>query len=165
MSHRFTAPHRLCSHLQNVSRGAVARTSIPYTEASLAITSILLRHGLISSLALGSPNEARPSIFPSLAVADRRIWVALKYRNGLPVLRNMNVVSKGSFRVDVDHGELGRILTGKRARNVAGISMGEILVVRTPPDPKKRRTGRDIFMDGWEAWRTGLGGELLLRVS
>lgn len=161
----LAAPHRLCSHLQNVSRGAVARTTLPYTEASLAITSILLRHGLISTLTLGSPVEADPTLFPSLGVADRRIWVGLKYRNGLPVLRNMNVVSKGSFRVVVDHSELGRILTGKRAKNVAGVSMGEIFVVKTPVDTKRGRIGREIFMDGWEAWRAGLGGELLVRVS
>ena len=161
----LASPHRLCSHLQTVSRGALARTSIPYTEASLAITSILLRHGLISTLTLGSPTDPTPSIFPSLGVADRRIWVGLKYRNGLPVLRNMSVVSKGSLRVHADHGELGRILTGRRARNVAGVSMGEIFVVRTPPDADRGRTGRETYMDGWEAWRAGLGGELVVRAS
>jgi len=77
----------------------------------------------------------------------------------------MNVVSKGSFRVNVDHGELGRILTGRRAKNVAGVSMGEILVVKTPVDLKRGRTGRDTYMDGWEAWRSGLGGELVVRAS
>ncbi len=77
----------------------------------------------------------------------------------------MSVVSKGSFRVVVDHNELGRILTGKRAKNVAGVSMGEIMVVKTPVDTKRGRRGREIYMDGWEAWRAGLGGELLIRVS
>ena len=165
MPQLLAAPHRLCSHLQNVSRGAVARTAIPYSESSLAITSILLRHGLISTLTLGSPIQATPSIFPSLAVAQRRIWIGLKYRNGLPVLRHMSVVSKGSFRVDVDNAELGRILTGRRAKSVAGVSMGEILIVRTPPNAKIGRKGRDTIMDGWEAWRAGLGGELLVRVA
>ena len=77
----------------------------------------------------------------------------------------MSVVSKGSFRVDVDNAELGRILTGRRAKSVAGVSMGEILIVRTPPNAKIGRKGRDTIMDGWEAWRAGLGGELLVRVA
>ncbi|CAD6590917.1 MAG: hypothetical protein TREMPRED_005924 [Tremellales sp. Tagirdzhanova-0007] len=165
MPQLLAAPHRLCSHLQNVSRGAVARTAIPYSESSLAITSILLRHGLISTLTLGSRTEPIPSIFPSLDVAERRIWIGMKYRSGLPVLRHMNVVSKGSFRVILDNAELGRILTGRRAKNVAGISMGEILVVRTPANAKIGRKGRDTIMDGWEAWRAGLGGELMVRVA
>ncbi|KAK1920852.1 putative mitochondrial ribosomal protein of the small subunit [Papiliotrema laurentii] len=166
MSHGLTTiPHKLCSHLQNVSRGAIARTPLPYTTANLAISTILLRHGLISNLTLGDPQQPNPSAFHSAAALQRRIWVDMKYRNGLPVLRNMSLISKPSFRVYVTRDELGRILHGKRARNVGGVGMGEILIVKTENDRSRGRTGRDTYMDGWEAWRAGLGGELLLRAA
>ena len=45
-------------------------------------------------------------------------------------MRRMESVSKGSKRVVVTRDELGRLLTGRRARNVAGVGMGEILVSR-----------------------------------
>lgn len=165
MQRAISLPHRLCSHLQNVSRAAIARTPVPYTNSSLAISTILLRHGLISNVSLGSPTAANPAIFNSLAPTQRRLWLDLKYRNGLPVLRRMELISKPSFHIHVTRDELGRILRGKRARNISGVGMGEIVVVKTPEDRAAGRTGRDTYMDGWEAWRAGLGGELILRAA
>ena len=160
-----TLPHRLCSHLINTSRNAVATTPVPYTESSLGILSILLRHGLISNLTLGDPHQPNPAKFPTLPASYKRLWIDLKYRNGLPVMRRLTLVSKPSLRVSVTREELGRILIGKRARNVGGIGMGEIIVVRTETDRNAGRIGRDCYMDGWQAWRAGIGGELLCRVS
>jgi ribosomal protein S8 len=89
----------------------------------------------------------------------------MKYRNGLPVLRRVSHVSKSSFRVHVTRDELGRLLSGKRARNTAGIGMGEILIVKTPDDPTIGRVGIAAYMDGWQAWRAGLGGEVMVRAA
>lgn len=89
----------------------------------------------------------------------------MKYRNGIPVLQRINLISKPSFRVTVTRDELGRILKGKRARNIGGVGMGEILIVKTEENKERARVGKDTFMDGWEAWRAGLGGELVLRVA
>lgn len=158
-------PHRLCSHLQNVSKAAIATTPLPYTISNLAISTILLRHGLISNLTLGGPRTPDPSTFHQLGRQDRRLWVDMKYRNGLPVLQRMHLISKPSFRVHVTRDELGRILRGKRARNVGGVGMGEILVVKTEDNAERARIGKDTYMDGWEAWRAGLGGELIVRVA
>jgi hypothetical protein len=77
----------------------------------------------------------------------------------------MNLVSKPSVRIKVDHGELGRILSGKRAKNVAGMGLGEVLVVRVPEDKATGRKGTELYMEGWEAWRAGLGGEIVCRVG
>ncbi|ORX36450.1 ribosomal protein S8 [Kockovaella imperatae] len=151
----FSLPQNLCTHLQNVSRSTLARTSVPYTQSSLTICAILLRHGLISNMTLGDPTAADPTNFRRLSPPQKRIWLGLKYRNGIPVLRNMSLISKPSKRIYATKDELGRILTGRRAVNVAGVGIGEILVVKTP----------DTLMEGWEAWRAGLGGELILRCS
>ena len=91
--------------------------------------------------------------------------MGLKYRNGNPVLRYMSLVSKASKRVHVTNEELGRVLLGQRAQNIPGVGLGEILIVRVPAPAAAGRTGRDTMMDGWEAWRAGLGGEIIVRVS
>ena len=81
-------------------------------------------------MTLGTPAAPEPQAFEGLPPASRRLWVTLKHRQGQPVLRRMELVSKGSKRVVVTRDELGRLLTGRRARNVAGVGMGEILVSR-----------------------------------
>ncbi|WWC59920.1 uncharacterized protein I303_102482 [Kwoniella dejecticola CBS 10117] len=158
-------PANLCAHLQNTSRGFQAKTSVPFSNSSLAISSILLRSGLISNVSLGSPAGPDPTSFNSLPIPARKLWIGLKHRNGQPVLRRMGLVSKPSFRVVVDRDELGRLLVGKRARNVAGVGMGEILIVRTQEDVKSGRIGTNRYLEGWEAWRAGLGGEVICRVG
>jgi ribosomal protein S8 len=160
-----TLPHRLCAHLVNTSQSALASTSLPYSTSSLAITSVLLRHGLISNLTLGTPTQASPSEFHSLPEPSKRIWVGLKYRNGTPVLKRLSLVSKPSQRRIVSNKELGAILAGKRALNVAGAGLGEVFVVRVLDREGRHVKGQDTFMEGWEAWRAGLGGELVCRAS
>jgi ribosomal protein S8 len=160
MSRLVTLPHRLCTHLINTSHASLAATSVPYSKSSLAITSVLLRHGLISNLTLGSPTNPAPKTFHDLPVPARRLWIAHKYRNGSPVLRRMELVSKPSSRRFVSKDELGRILVGKRAQNVAGVGMGEVLVIRV----EESKT-RDTYMEGWEAWRAGHGGEIVCRAG
>jgi ribosomal protein S8 len=160
-----TLPVNLCSHLLNTSRAALARTSLPYTQSNLAITSLLLRHGLISSLTLGTPTHPSPTDFNDLPPPARRLWVGLKHRNGNPVLRYMNLVSKPSVRIHVTRDELGRLLSGKRAKNVPAVGMGEVLVVKVSSDSAVGRTGKNTYMEGWEAWRAGLGGEIVCRAG
>ncbi|KAL7424096.1 hypothetical protein Q5752_001681 [Cryptotrichosporon argae] len=158
-------PHRLCAHLTNTSLASLATTSLPYSQSALGITSVLLRHGLVSSLSLGGPTHASPSTFPSLPPPARRLWVNLKYRNGQPVLRRINLVSKASLRKIVTKDELGRLLMSKRARNVGGAGMGEVFVVRVDKDKEAGREGAGVYLEGWEAYRQGLGGEVVCRAS
>lgn len=160
-----TLPHRLCAHLVNTSHSALASTSLPYSNSSLAITSVLLRHGLISNLTLGTPTHASPAEFSNLPEPSKRIWVGLKYRHGAPVLKRMNLVSKPSQRRIVDNKELGRILAGKRAQNVQGAGLGEVFVVRVLGNDGRQVKGQETFMEGWEAWRAGMGGELVCRAG
>lgn len=68
-------------------------------------------------------------------------------------------MSKPSVRVNVSRDELGQILHGKRAKNVPGIGMGEIMVIRTSEEHK------EDYMEGWEAFRAGRGGEVICRVA
>jgi ribosomal protein S8 len=158
-----TTPHKMCSQIRNASHLMLHHTKLPYTGYSLAITSILLRHGLLSSVTLGDHTRPDPTVFNETELKNRKIWVNLKYRGGDAVIRRLDLISKPSQRVFVTKKELGLILTGRRAKNVSGLGIGEILVVKT--DPTATRRGRDVWMDGWEAWRTGLGGEIVCRAS
>lgn len=151
-----TPPANLITQLLTSSRANLAQTSLPYTPSALSITSILLRQGLISSLTLGSTTAPDPTRFDSLPLPQRRLWVSLKHRQGQPVLRRLSLVSKGSRRVHVTKDELGRLLTGRRAQNVAGVGLGEVFVVRTEEGE---------YLEGWEAWRKGLGGEVVCRAG
>lgn len=159
MMRKASLPAQLCAHLVNSSRAFLSTTSLPYAKSSLAISSLLLRHGFISSITLGTPTHPSPADFASSPVSAQRLWLGLKHRNGQPVLRRMNLVSKPSVRVRVTRDELGRILHGNRAKNVPGIGMGEIMVVRTESDHK------EDYMEGWEAYRAGKGGEIVCRVA
>lgn len=152
-----TPPANLITQLLTSSRASLARTSLPYTPSALSITSILLRQGLISSLTLGSTAAPDPTRFESLPLPERRLWVSFKHRQGQPVLRRLSLVSKGSRRVHVTKDELGRLLTGRRAQNVAGVGLGEVFVIRTEDGGE--------YLEGWEAWRKGLGGEVVCRAG
>ncbi len=153
------APANLISQLLTTSRASLSRTAVPYSPTNLAITSILLRQGLISNLSLGSPDQPEPQNFHTLPLPAQRLWVGLKHRQGQPVLRRISLISKGSKRVVVSKDELGRLLTGRRAQNVDGVGMGEVLVVR---DLNVDGKG---WLEGWEAWRLGIGGELVCRAG
>jgi hypothetical protein len=80
-------------------------------------------------------------------------------------LKRLSLVSKPSQRRIVSNKELGAILAGKRALNVAGAGLGEVFVVRVLDREGRHVKGQDTFMEGWEAWRAGLGGELVCRAS
>lgn len=165
MSRLGSLPANLCAHLQNTSRSFHPRACIPYTNSALAISNILLRSGLVSNISLGSPAGPDPASFNTLPIPAKKLWIGLKHRDGQPVLRRMNLVSKPSFRVVVSKEELGRLLVGKRARNVPGVGIGEILIVKTPEDRREGRTNAERYMEGWEAFRAGLGGEVICRVA
>ena len=150
-------PANLITQLLVCSKNQLARTSLPYTKTAMAITSILLRHGLLTSLTLGSPTTPNPQLFDALPVSSKRLWVDFKHRDGIPVLRSMKLVSKSSKRVMVDRDELGRILTGRRAKGVPGVGLGELLIIRS--------TAEKTYHEGWEAWRAGKGGEIVCRVG
>lgn len=158
-------PHRILTHIRNTSRVALGATSLPYSNAALGISAILLRHGLLSNVTLGGPTHPEPAQFASLPKAAQRLWIGHKFRNGQPVLRHIDMISKGSVRRGVSRADLGRLLLGKRAVNVNGCGTGEILIVKVPSDGAAGRKGVNTYMEGWEAYSAGLGGELIARAS
>lgn len=90
-------------------------------------------------------------------MASRRLWVDLKFRpDDRPVLENMSAVSKPSRKLKMDDQELLRFATGRRAKFIKPLDMGEIGIV-------------DCGKHGWwevrDAIKRRLGGEVVARVS
>lgn len=64
--------------------------------------------------------------------ASRRLWLGMKYWDGVPVLRKAQMISKPTKRIWLDSKDLGIIVRGGRAGEVKGMSqIGEILAVST----------------------------------
>ena len=64
--------------------------------------------------------------------ASRRLWLGLKYWEGMPVLRKARMLSKPTKRISLTTRELGHLVRGNRAGEVKPLTrVGEIVVVRT----------------------------------
>lgn len=86
----FDDYHCLCSpnlwQLRNGTRARLRQVVLPYTNQNLAILSLLLKHGFISSVGRGSDTDCDPAIFKDLPVSQQRLWADMKYRQNRPIL-------------------------------------------------------------------------------
>lgn len=155
------------------------QTHLGYSKANLSILSLLSAHGFLSSVSLGSSQAPHDPLAFITAPAPAKILVAnLKYRGDRSVIGTLDLVSKPSRPIKVDHEELGRLLRGRRVKGVRGVGMGEMLLVRQMRDTPRRRhsadgaadTGRaavqeEVWLEGRDAHRRGEGGEVMVRVG
>jgi ribosomal protein S8 len=151
-------PYDLCARLQNAFRARHAHISVPHTTQNLAILSILLRAGFLTNITRGTTDAPSPEEFLDVREAQRRIWVDLKYRNDRPVLENMHLVSKPRKRVFMDIGEIRRLCTGRSAKAVKPLGMGEIVVIQTNNKEYE-------WLEAREALQLQLSGEVICRAS
>ena len=80
----------------------------------------------------------------------------LKYRGDRSVIGKLDSVSKPGKPIHVDNEELARLLRGRRVKGVRGIGMGEMVLVRS---------GGAKWLEGRDAVRQGIGGEVMVRVA
>lgn len=83
------------------------------------------------------------------------MWAELKYRADRPVLKKMSLVSNPSRRVFMAPEEVERFVRGARVKFVPGLTLGEVALVHS----------RQGWVEGREAVRRGLGGEVIARVG
>lgn len=147
----------VCSHLQNASRARLGLTSVPSTNLILTLVLSLQTSGFLSSVVRGGPSPPAPSLLFNLPsqspsttndddddavavdepvtqanIASRRLWLGLKYWNNEPVLREMRMVSRPTQRIWLDRDAFAKIIRGKRAGYVDGLTRpGECLFVST----------------------------------
>jgi ribosomal protein S8 len=151
----------VCSHLQNASKARLGLTSIPSTNQLLTLSLALQSSGFLSSVTragltpppLNTPYEPEPVTQEN--VSTRRLWLGLKYWDNGPVLSEMSMVSKPTKRVWMDVEGLGRLVRGREAGFVRGLTRpGECLFLSTD---------RGV-MEARECVERRVGGMLLCRV-
>nr|OQO09246.1 hypothetical protein B0A51_18101 [Rachicladosporium sp. CCFEE 5018] len=87
--------------------------------------------------------------------ASRRLWLGLKYWEGLPVLRKASMMSKPTKRIWLNSREIGEVVRGRRAGEVKGMTqVGEVVAVSTD---------RGV-MEARECAERKVGGMVLCRV-
>ncbi|GAA6000487.1 mitochondrial 37S ribosomal protein uS8m MRPS8 [Rhodotorula paludigena] len=153
-------PHELCARLTNASLARHRWVPLAPTKQHLSLLSLLLAHGFISSVSYGSTNTSAaappdPASFTTARLADKRVWAQLKYRADQPVLNKMRLVSHPSRRVFMDASEIRRFVRGSRVKFVPGLGLGELALIAS----------NEGFVEGREAVRRGLGGEVIARVG
>lgn len=153
-------PHELCARLTNASMARHRYVPLSPSKQHLSLLSLLLSHGFISSVSYGSTSTSSttapdPSSYAAARVADQRVWAELKYRSERPVLNKMSLVSSPSRRVFMEPDEVKRFVRGSRVKFVPGLTLGEVCLINS-------RMG---WVDGREAVRRGLGGEVIARVG
>ncbi|KAF4553119.1 Ribosomal protein S8-like protein [Elsinoe fawcettii] len=96
-----------------------------------------------------------PSLVTQSNRASRRLWLGMKYWDGEPVLRKMKMLSKPTQRLWVTHDDLSKIVRGKRANYVEGLTrIGECLFISTDKG----------VMEARECVERQIGGLVLCRV-
>ncbi|KAG8631295.1 hypothetical protein KVT40_000435 [Elsinoe batatas] len=96
-----------------------------------------------------------PSLVTQANRASRRLWLGLKYWDGEPVLRKMKMLSKPTQRLWVTHEDLSKIVRGKRANYIEGLTrIGECLFISTDKG----------VMEARECVERKIGGLVLCRV-
>ncbi|GAA5922196.1 mitochondrial 37S ribosomal protein uS8m MRPS8 [Sporobolomyces koalae] len=152
-------PHELCARITNASLARHRYVPLAPTKQHLSLLSLLLSHGFISSVSYGSTNTNSattpdPSSFSDARISEKRVWAELKYRQDRPVLNKMKLVSHPSRKILMDPEELKRFVKGSRVKFVPGLKLGEVTFVES----------KEGFVEGREAVRRGLGGEVIARV-
>lgn len=157
----------MCSHLQNASKARLGLTSIQSTKYNLQLAIALHRQGFFSSVYRAGPHPPTPEQMISQApepvttanVANRRLWVGLKYWDGKPVLSKATMISKPSRLMTVEVSELARLTRGFPATLkggvVPGLNLGECMFLAT---------SRGV-LESREALARKVGGLLMCRVS
>jgi ribosomal protein S8 len=131
---------------------------------------ILLQEGLLQNVTTGDTNGPFRSTMPVTLnqnnIAKARLWLDLKYRNGLPALEKMKVISKPSRRIFASPDECRYIFTLKflftnQSRAIAsarqassllkGQVLGQITILNTPYG----------IIEMKDALLKGVGGEVL----
>ncbi|GAA5831506.1 hypothetical protein JCM11251_004047 [Rhodosporidiobolus azoricus] len=153
-------PHELCARLSNASMARHRWVPLAPTKQHLSLLSLLLSHGFISSVSYGSTNTSSatppdPSSYTTARLSDKRVWAELKYRKDRPILNKMSLVSHPSRKVFMDKDEVARFVKGSRVKFVPGLRLGEVALVQS---------GKE-FVEGRDAIRRGLGGEVIARVG
>ncbi|KAK5126618.1 hypothetical protein LTR85_009552 [Meristemomyces frigidus] len=87
--------------------------------------------------------------------ASRRLWLGMKYWDGVPVLKKARMLSKPTKRIWLNSSELGKVVRGSNAGEIKGMNqVGEVMAVSTD---------RGV-MEARECVERRIGGMVLCRI-
>jgi small subunit ribosomal protein S8 len=151
--------HHVCSHIQNASKARQAITSIPTTRLNLRLAIALKTAGFLQSVQPGDysgpdPDGAIVPVTPS-NVANRRLWLGLKYVDNERVITRCQLLSRGNRRVYMNLRQIEDMVKGRQVQTIKGLGMGECMFIGT---------SMGVF-EARDAIRRRVGGEVICRVS
>ncbi|PVV03379.1 hypothetical protein BB560_002142 [Smittium megazygosporum] len=149
--------HDLCARVQNGFISRLAKIAIPETSLNLSVARVLFQQGFIYSVTRGThmgPDEIYTPT-TNLNIAERRLWLSLKYYQDKPVLNRMQCISKPSRKIKITPSQAQTLVSGYASGLVKGLTPGEVVIINTPKG----------VMDLNQAVKEDVGGMLLARVS
>jgi small subunit ribosomal protein S8 len=156
--------HNVLTILQNGAKARIRSIPLPNTKAALGLTSILLHHGFIHNVTRGTIQGPSPSQYLQASEPAKRLWVDMKYSSDdRPVLRHALPISKPSRKIFLDSRELLRLITGRRAKFVSPLQLGEIAIVHCIQTEGEAKG--EEWLEARDAVGRGLGGEVIARVG
>jgi small subunit ribosomal protein S8 len=157
----------MASHLCNASKANLGITSVKNTKYNLRLAMALHRSGFVSHVyragrtppTLDQMASKTPELVTNANVADMRIWLAMKYWDGKPVLSKVKMVSTPKRLMTVKIEELAKLTRGFPAKLeggvVEGLNLGECMYLGTDKG----------LLEAREALTRKIGGLLLCRAS
>jgi ribosomal protein S8 len=124
----------------------------------LQIAKGLYKEGFISSLHKGSTSgpDLKPVEVTPDNISTRRLWLGLKYRNNIPVIRDISLISKPGRKVNLTSEEVKALSSGLPVRFIKPLQPAECIFVKTED--------KDII-EVQEAAKRNLPGMALYRVK
>lgn len=147
----------LSAHIKNCTRLNLATTSVPYSKFHLQLCFLLYKQGFVSSISRGStagPDKTPVTVTPD-NISTRRLWLGLKYRNNLSVIRHFELILKPSRRVVFNPVEIKALASGIQVKIVEPLQPAECIFVRTD---------NGELLEVQDAAKMDLGGTVLCRI-
>ncbi|KAI5960183.1 uncharacterized protein KGF55_004906 [Candida pseudojiufengensis] len=147
---------KLCAHLKNCMNVSLSKTAVPYNRTNLQVAIQLYNQGFISGIQKGS--NTGPDLIPTDATPNnintRRIWLDLKYRNNLPVITNLEMISKPSKKIELSTEDVRNLASGLKVRRIDQLQPAECIFIEHENE----------LYEINEAAKKGLSGKALFRV-
>lgn len=122
-----------CAHIKNCTNVNIGLTSVPFSRLHLQVAVNLYKEGFISSVQKGStsgPDEKPVEITPD-NIATRRLWLNLKYKDNMPVIRDLSLVLKPGRRVNLTSTEVKALASGLPVRFIKPLQPAECVFIKT----------------------------------
>ena len=147
---------KFCAHVKNCLNVTLSKTSVPYNRSNLQVAMALYQQGFISSIQRGS--TVGPDLKPTEVTPDninsRRLWIDLKYRNNQSVIRQLELISKPSKKIDLTTEEIKALASGLKVRSIPALQPAECIFIKHDKD----------ILEVQEAAKKGISGQALFRV-